>query len=225
MTGSFIFSDNNNVYWSTARSMARFGSFIYNNGNWNGTQILNTTYFNQMVNTSQNINLSYGYLWWLNGKSSFMVPQSQIVFPGTLMSNAPINTIMALGKNGQFLNVVPNTGIVWLRMGEAPTSNLPVDFILNNQIWEKINALTCNLSINDFNENRVGAYPNPVENILEINTNSKILNKSIYTIENKLIIEIKNNSKSLDFSNLQSGIYFLNVETVKGNEIIKIIKK
>lgn len=225
MTGSFIFSDNNNVYWSTARSMARFGSFIYNIGNWNGTQILNTNYFNQMVNTTQNINLSYGYLWWLNGKSSFMIPQSQIVFPGNLMTNAPSNTIMALGKNGQFLNVVPNSGIVWLRMGEAPSSNLPVDFILNNQIWEKINALTCNLSTNDFIENRVGVYPNPVDDILKINIQSEIISKSIYTIDNKLVTKNSDNLNFIDFSNLHSGIYFLNIETKEGFEKLKVVKK
>jgi hypothetical protein len=63
--------------------MARFGLLIQGNGAWNGTQLINSTYFNEMVNTSQNLNKSYGYLWWLNGKPSFMVPTSQIVFLGS----------------------------------------------------------------------------------------------------------------------------------------------
>jgi hypothetical protein len=37
-------------------------------------------FFTQATSTSQNINLSYGYLWWLNGKSSYHLPQSQLQF-------------------------------------------------------------------------------------------------------------------------------------------------
>ena len=77
MTGSFFSVGYNNVFFSTARSMARFGLLILNQGNWNGNQLLtDAAYFNEMVNTSQNLNNSYGYLWWLNGKSNFMILSS-----------------------------------------------------------------------------------------------------------------------------------------------------
>jgi len=56
MTGSWIQNGDNSVYWSTTRSMARFGLLALNNGNWNGNQIINTAYFQNAVNTSQNIN-------------------------------------------------------------------------------------------------------------------------------------------------------------------------
>ena len=50
--------------------MARFGLLILNKGNWDGNQIMtDTNYFNQMLNSSQSLNESYGYLWWLNGKT------------------------------------------------------------------------------------------------------------------------------------------------------------
>jgi CubicO group peptidase (beta-lactamase class C family) len=224
MTGSFFPLENNNVFFSTARSMARFGLLMLNNGNWNENQILNTNYFNQMVDTSQNLNKSYGYLWWLNGKENFMVPQSQIVFSGNLMTNAPADTYMALGKNGQFINVVPSTGVVWVRMGDQP-NGLPVDFLLNNEIWVRINALNCNFSTTINHKNRVGVSPIPVIDILTINTESEILIKSIYTIEGKLIKAEYNNENQLDFSNFYSGFYFVNIETTFGNQIFKIVKK
>ncbi len=47
-------------------------------------------YFNEMVNTSQSLNQAYGYLWWLNGKPSFMVPNLQTVFPG-FMTTFPLS--------------------------------------------------------------------------------------------------------------------------------------
>jgi CubicO group peptidase (beta-lactamase class C family) len=224
MTGSFFAVDNNNVFFSTARSMSRFGLLMLNNGNWNGTQILNTNYFNQMVNTSQNINKSYGYLWWLNGKENFMVPQSQLVFPGNLMTNAPTDTYMALGKNGQFINVVPSTGVVWIRMGDQP-NGLPVDFLLNNEIWAKINALNCNMSTTVNSKNRVGVRPNPIDDVLKIETESEILSKSIYTIEGQLFKTENNNEKQIYFSNFSTGFYFVNIETTLGNEMFKVVKK
>lgn len=143
MTGSFLTVGYNNVYYSTARSMARFGLLILNKGNWNGNQIMtDTNYFNQMINTSQNLNKSYGYLWWLNGKESYMVPGSQFVFNGFMNPNAPADAVAAMGKDGQFLNVVPGQNLVWMRMGNAP-DGLPVPFLMNDKIWEYLNALPC----------------------------------------------------------------------------------
>lgn len=90
MDGMWIWSNNDHVYYSTARSMARFGLLMLNNGNW-GDEIIMTdkTYFSAMISSSQTINNSYGYLWWLNGKASFMMPESQLVIPGSCTPNGP----------------------------------------------------------------------------------------------------------------------------------------
>jgi CubicO group peptidase (beta-lactamase class C family) len=139
MNGLYIRSgDFNNVLYTTPRSMARFGLLILNRGVWGSTIVLNdTSYFNAMTNTSQNINPSYGYLWWLNGKTSYMLPGTQIVFPGYLAPSAPKDMIAALGKNGQLINIVPSLGLVFIRMGDAPDNSL-VPTTLNNQIWERL---------------------------------------------------------------------------------------
>jgi len=63
MGGSWIQSNYNNIYWSTARDMARFGLLILNEGVWGEQVILSdANYFSNMINTSQQINESYGYL-------------------------------------------------------------------------------------------------------------------------------------------------------------------
>ena len=150
MNGIFLYSGYNNIFNSTTRSMARFGLLILNNGNWDGNQIMSdTNYFNQMLNTSQMLNKSYGYLWWLNGKSSSMIPGNQFVFNSDITPNAPDDLVSALGKNGQIINVVPSENLVWIRMGEAPDSSLvPLNF--NVAIWNYINELPCStLSIVD----------------------------------------------------------------------------
>lgn len=143
MDGFFLPVGYNNVFFSRARSMARFGLLVLNQGNWNGTQVMSdTAYFNAMVQTSQPLNQSYGYLWWLNGKSSFMVPGFQSVLPGNIMPSGPSDLIMALGKDGQMLNIVPSMNLVYVRMGDAPgTAEVPLFF--NDTIWQKLNAVMC----------------------------------------------------------------------------------
>ena len=141
MNGTWISSGNNIVYWSTARSMARFGLLMSHKGKWNSDQILNEAYFNAATTPSQNINLSYGYLWWLNGKSNYHLPQSQLEFTGSIIPSAPKDLFMALGKNDQKIYVVPSKKMVIIRMGDAADQvNLAVsDF--DETLWKKINAL------------------------------------------------------------------------------------
>jgi uncharacterized protein (TIGR02145 family) len=107
--------------------------------------LADTGYFGQMTRTSQNINLAYGYLWWLNGTASHMIPRTQLAFPGNFFPDAPADLYAALGSNGQFINVVPSQNLVWLRMGDVPGS-VPVDYLLNNEIWKFINRFSCSQS-------------------------------------------------------------------------------
>ncbi|MCB0399226.1 MAG: serine hydrolase [Winogradskyella sp.] len=141
MNGSWIALGDLSVYWSNTRSMARFGLLTYANGKWESEQIIPEAYLNDAVNSSQNLNLSYGYLWWLNGKSSYRLPQLQIQFPGELIPNAPNDMYAALGKNDQKIYVVPSKKLVVIRMGDAADGE---NFALSNfddDLWEKINAL------------------------------------------------------------------------------------
>lgn len=133
--------DGLSVYWSTTRNMARFGLMALNKGNWNGTTIVSESYFNQASNTSQNINLGYGYLWWLNGKASYHLPQSQLQLNGSIIPTAPNDMFMALGKNDQKIYVIPSKKMVVIRMGDAADDvNLALsDF--DETLWAKIAAL------------------------------------------------------------------------------------
>ena len=72
----FFGVNNTNLFYSNTRSMARFGLLVLNQGKWNGFFNTNDSiYFNQMINTSQPLNESYGYLWWLNGKTHICSPE------------------------------------------------------------------------------------------------------------------------------------------------------
>lgn len=129
----------NNVYFSNARSMARFGLLMLNKGRWSQTPIISdSVYFNAQVNSSQTFNLSYGYLTWLNGKSSHMIPILRNVFSGTLVQNAPADMYAALGKNDQKMYVVPSQKLVVIRMGETAGNVQLAVSSFDSELWGKI---------------------------------------------------------------------------------------
>ena len=144
MSGSWIPVGDLSVYWSNTRSMARFGLMTYAKGKWENTQIVPEAFLNEATNTSQSINLAYGYLWWLNGKSTFHLPQTQFEFSGSLIPNAPNDMYAALGKNDQKIYVVPSKKLVVIRMGEVANPENPTFGLsgFDDELWQKINALT-----------------------------------------------------------------------------------
>lgn len=217
MNGVFLPSGYNNVYYSTPRSMARFGLLILNRGSWNTTRILtDTTYFREMTNTSNLLNKSYGYLWWLNGKESFMLPQSQIVFPAMLSPDAPISMISALGKNGQILNIVPELNLVTVRMGDAPGTAIEVPTLYNNDIWkilkEVIRYTPTSVREETYENqfNRMVVYPNPATDRINFSTPEPNLEVDLYVYS---VLGEKvgygKNTNSLDISHLSPGVYQL----------------
>ena len=79
--------------------MARFGLLMLNRGKWENEVILDQAFFDDATQSSQALNQAYGYMWWLNGKQSYMLPQSQFTFTGSLVPAGPGDMVMALGKN------------------------------------------------------------------------------------------------------------------------------
>ncbi len=138
MDGLWTYSGYNHLYFSTPRSMARFGLLMSNDGVWDETTVMDDkVYLSDMINTSQDINPSYGYLWWLNGKSSYMLPGLQLSFSGSLSPNAPDDLFAAMGKNGQLINIVPSQGLVVVRMGDNPENAL-VPSTFQDEMWSKL---------------------------------------------------------------------------------------
>lgn len=143
MDGYWNFGAIFTIYHSTARSMARFGLLALNKGKWNNEQIIGESFFNESISTSQNINPSYGYLWWLNGKTSYMIPGEQTVYQGYLVPNAPIDMYAAMGANDQRIYVAPSKKMIVIRMGDASDPANPNFAVsgFDNALWEKINAV------------------------------------------------------------------------------------
>ncbi|WP_460550398.1 serine hydrolase [Hymenobacter daeguensis] len=161
----------NDVFYSKARSMARFGLFILARGAWNGTQILtDTAYFRRMTTPSQTLNRSYGYLWWLNGQSSYKLPGAQVTLPGPLIPAAPADLIAALGKNDQKIYVVPSLGLVVVRQGQSAGASRLAASSFDNELWTKIMAVFCRPTATATAAEAAGflAFPNPATETLTL---------------------------------------------------------
>jgi|694.fasta_scaffold155224_3 CubicO group peptidase (beta-lactamase class C family) len=213
MTGLFVPQGYNNLFVSNARSMARFGLLVLNRGNWNGNQIMtDQNYFDQMVNTSQNFNLSYGYLWWLNGKPSFMVPGLQFSFPGSMNPNAPADMIAAMGKNAQFINVVPSMNLVFIRMGNAPDAS-EVPFLFNDSIWIHLNAAMCNVTANPKKNAQASFsfYPNPSSETLWVEGINHLEWLNILSVNGRLLQSQRGGADRimLNTEGFSPGLYFI----------------
>lgn len=211
MSGIFVPVDYNNVYFSKPRDMARFGLMILNEGYWNGTGVLtDAAYYNAMVNTSQSLNKSYGYLWWLNGKESFMLPQSTMVFDSSAMPNAPDDMISALGKNGQILDIVPSQNLIVVRMGNSPDGlEALVPTLFNNTIWDYLNQLMCESSgITEEVQRSPILYPNPSTGIVYFDNDH--FDYAVVTNEvGQIVYEgaIDFGQQFIDIQHLSAGIY------------------
>jgi CubicO group peptidase (beta-lactamase class C family) len=144
MDGYWDFGTIFTIYHSNTRSMARFGLLALNNGKWDNEQIINELFFTESNTTSQRINPSYGYFWWLNGKPSNMIPGEQTVYQGSLVQNAPADMYAAMGAMDQRIYVIPSKKMVVVRMGGASDPANPNFAVsgFDKELWDKINAVT-----------------------------------------------------------------------------------
>ncbi len=128
--------------FARARDMARFGLLILSRGVWDAKVILSDDeYFKQMLNSSQNLNPSYGYLWWLNGKGSYKLPRLERRFSTDLIPAAPDDLVAALGKNDQKIYVVPSLDMVVVRQGDSAGESLLALSTFDNELWTRIMQL------------------------------------------------------------------------------------
>jgi CubicO group peptidase (beta-lactamase class C family) len=122
---------------TNVRDLARFGLLILNDGKWAGNTIFkDKAYLKEALSSSQDMNAAYGYLWWLNGKSHYMLPRAKYTRKGYLIPPAPTDLVAAFGVKAQKLYIVPSLSLVVARRGSAPTGTNKSSF--GNSLWERL---------------------------------------------------------------------------------------
>ncbi len=217
----------NYVFYSRPRSAARFGLLMLANAVWNGDTLLhNQQYLNDSRNTSQSYNLSYGYLWWLNGKSSFMAPSTTVVFPGSLCSAAPPDMYAALGKDDQKIYIVPSLDLVVVRMGNDAGQQTLGPSGFDNEFWERMMQVFCNqTAINDVGQSKpaIKIFPNPASSEVNIWLNKEVQERqlSVYDISGRRIFyqNLNDGTTHISTADWSPGVYFVKT----GNAVQKLI--
>lgn len=215
--GLYLKVDFNNVFFSRPRDMARFGLLIQGKGTWDGVPVLSdTAYYQQMVNTSQDLNKSYGYLWWLNGKGQHMIPGLQLKFNQDIIPTAPDDLIAALGKNDQKVYVVPSQDLVVIRMGNSAGLVLPALSSFDSPLWERIGQLPCTTSTLPPSTSDGGMFlvPNPAAGSFQIAGYEEGSSWQLFSL---LGMEVSSGTLDmLQLSGLASGTYLLQVRSESG---------
>jgi CubicO group peptidase (beta-lactamase class C family) len=97
--------------YATARDFARFGLLYYNNGVWNGEQILPANWVKETIEPSVGDKQKhYGYQFWLNGFDEKDINKRW--YP-----DAPADMFFADGFGGQDIYIIPSKKLVIVRLG------------------------------------------------------------------------------------------------------------
>ena len=212
----------NGMFYSKPRSMARFGLLALNKGVWGADTVLHdTAYFQAMVNTSQPYNPAYGYLWWLNGKSSYLSPGSQYVFSGTLVPNAPADMYCALGKNDQKIYVVPSRKMVVIRTGESAYGVAMAFSPFDNELWGKIDSLGyhCPTAVATTTKALPFVYPNPAHHQAVIAYAGQQFALTLYDAMGRVALHRANctDTTTIDCHSLAPGLYVAELISPQGD--------
>jgi CubicO group peptidase (beta-lactamase class C family) len=126
----------------TAPDMARVGLLVAHRGSWNSRAVLtDPRYLAAALTSSQQLNPSYGYLWWLNGQKAHVLPGPPVRTPGPLIPDAPDDLVAALGKDDQKIYVCRSLDVVVTRIGgSAGPRSLDALSGFDTELWRRIVA-------------------------------------------------------------------------------------
>lgn len=85
----------------TARALARFGLLFLNKGKWQDRQVVSAEWVAEATSPSQDLEKSYGYLWWNNSANKW--------------KGGPTDAYAALGRFDNNMFVVPSLDLIVLR--------------------------------------------------------------------------------------------------------------
>lgn len=141
-------------------------------------------------------------------------------------------TLVKMYMNGVLIgtrNYTLNTGLSDFKLGNNTSVISFDDLKIYNYVLtdaEVTNLFTNNsLTSQNFNANNleVGLYPNPVNDVLNIETREEILSVEVYALQGQKVLT--SNQEQVNVSELPAGIYLVRIEDVNNNIATKKIIK
>ena len=111
----------------------------------------------------------------------------------------------------------PAIGGIDMYSNEGPQSNR---FYIDDVVYSDV------LSVNDFSADSFSIYPNPVSDVLNINSKAAVDNVIVYDILGKIVLQDSPGkiSPSINMSSLPSGTYLVKVTIDNTSKTVKILK-
>ncbi len=106
--------------WATTRDWARFGLLYLNRGNWNGEQILDSTWVDYVSTPTNTSDGRYGAQFWLNAGGHY--------------PDVPADLFSANGYQGQYVFIIPSEDLVIVRTGLMEEPEFDVNGLLRDLI-------------------------------------------------------------------------------------------
>lgn len=117
LAGNFVGSS---YAWANTRDWAKLGLLYLNKGNWNGEQIIDSTWVEYATTATNTSNGEYGAQIYLN--------------KGKILSDVPEDTYFFDGYQGQRVFIIPSKDLVVVRLGIDNTTKTDFNHLLNGII-------------------------------------------------------------------------------------------
>ncbi|WP_423129439.1 serine hydrolase domain-containing protein [Gaoshiqia sp. Z1-71] len=112
-SGTFVGSS---YLYATMRDYARFGLLYLNRGNWLGEQLLPEGWVDYTVQPAEGSDGQYGAFFWLNRSGD--------------QPDAPEDTYMCKGHDGQFIFIIPSKELIVVRTGFSKKGEFDTNLML-----------------------------------------------------------------------------------------------
>lgn len=186
-------------------------------GSFNASNVEFFGYANNLSASTTNVQSEwYFFTYTYDGTNAKIYKNGQLLTTVAKNWNTTANgnlLYLGVGVGGEY---VFNGAIDDLKVYNYVLSDMSISSLYNNNT----------LSTSDFNENnlKVAMYPNPVNDILNIDIENEIKSVEIYNIQGQKVIQ--SNVKQIETFSLNSGIYMVRIEDVNGGIATqKLIKK
>lgn len=124
---------------SSGREIAKFGLMILNKGVWNGEKIINDDgYFSEMLTSTQSLQEAYGYLWWINGTSTWYDDDYKVTHDGSIAGTMPDDSWLAKGFHDQRIYIVPSQELVVIRQGAYTSLPESGEGSFDAELWKRL---------------------------------------------------------------------------------------
>ncbi|MBL1278845.1 MAG: T9SS type A sorting domain-containing protein [Fluviicola sp.] len=178
-----------------------------------------TLVFDSVVITSFT-GLPPGYTYQCNDIQNTVSPANSCTFEGNTAGCVIIDGTSVIADTGTYNLVI--TVDVYLAGGATPQATQIID-------WYSIVVTDCTVGLDENAMAKISAYPNPTENVLTIDGLSGLTESITITDANGKIMNnvegISTSNYEMNVSDLESGIYFIQIKQNNDSRVIRFVKK